>query len=468
MEIHDYLRIARRRWLLILACFAVAVGVASVVTFRATPQYASSALLFISTPGSDSSQAYQGSLFSQQRVASYADLVTSRQVASEVLQQVDSDLSPEELSDKVSATVRPETVNLEITVSDPDPALAQEFTAAFASEMREFITELEQPAGGGAAPIKATIAESASLPTAPFSPQPVRNLGLAAVLGLLLGMGAAVLRELGDTTLRTPADVAAVTDTPVMGTITMDADAGKRPLITQISSHAPRAEAFRVLRTNLQFVNIDNPTKVFAVTSALPGEGKTSTALNLALALAQAGQRVLIIDGDLRRPKLAPRLGLEQAVGLTTVLVGNVKVADAIQRHAPGGLDVLTSGSIPPNPAELLQSHAMGDLLESLRKEYDTIIIDSPPLLPVTDAALLSAQSDGALIVLRYSRTTKDQLSHSVERLQAVDARPVGVVMNMVPAHRMGKSSYGYGYGYGYGPERSPITAVLKPHGRKH
>jgi receptor protein-tyrosine kinase len=457
VEVRDYLRIARRRWLLIAACLVLAVGLAALLTFRTTPLYSSTAQLFISTPGSDTSQAYQGSLFSQQRVTSYADLVTSREVAQQVLDRTDSDLTPTELSEKVSATAIPETVLLDISVSDPDAEVAQELSQAYARVMTGFIAELERPTDGGPSPIKATIAENASLATSPYTPQPVRNLGLAAVLGLLVGLGAAVLRELLDTTLKSPDDVAAVADTSVMGNIALDPGVSRAPLITELSSHAPRAEAFRVLRTNLQFVDVDHDTKVFVVTSAIPQEGKTSTATNLAITLAQAGQRVLLVDGDLRRPKVDTKLGLEHAVGLTTVLLGKVDVADAVQTHAPSGLDVLTSGSVPPNPAELLQSHAMGDLLETLRKSYDTVIVDSPPLLPVTDAALLSAQSDGALIVLRHGRTTRDQLTHSLERLEAVDARAVGVVLNMVPLSRAGKSTYGYGYGYGYAPETPAV-----------
>ena len=453
MEVRDYLRIARRRWLLIVTCFAVAVGLAALFTFRATPLYSSTTKLFISTPGSDTAQAYQGSLFSQQRVASYAELVGTRQVAEDVLQQVEVDLAPAELVEKVTATPGAETVLLEISVSDPDPETAQLLAQAYADEMTQVIAEYEEPVGGGAPPVKATVAEGATLPAAPYSPQPLRNLGLAAVLGLLLGLGAAVLRELLDTSIKGADDVAAVAETPVMGTIAFDPQAEKQPLITDIGSHAPRAEAFRVLRTNLQFFDVDNPSNVFTVTSAIPSEGKTSTSINLAIALAQAGQRTLLVNGDLRRPRLEQRLGLEGAVGLTTVLVGKVDVRDAIQKHSRSGLDVLASGSTPPNPAELLQSHAMEELIKSLRDDYDTILIDAPPLLPVTDAALLAAQSDGALIVLRHGHTTRDQLALSIERLAAVDARPVGVVMNMVPVRRLGRSGYGYGYGYGYAPD---------------
>ena len=180
-----------------------------------------------------------------------------------------------------------------------------------------------------------------------------------------------------------------------------------------------------MLRTNLQFVDVDKDSKVFVVTSSLPAEGKTTTATNMAITLAQAGQRVLLIEADLRRPKVAENLRLETAVGLTTVLVGKIGLEDAIQEYAAvPNLSVLTSGAIPPNPAELLQSQAMAEVLVQLRKTFDVVIVDAPPLLPVTDAALLTAQSDGALLVVRHGKTTKEQVKHSMERLRRWTAAP--------------------------------------------
>ena len=277
------------------------------------------------------------------------------------------------------------------------------------------------------------------------------------MLGLLLGLGLAVMRELLDTSVKSAEDVAELTETPVLGGILFDPIAPKRPLLSDLESHSPRVEAFRILRTNLQFVDIDRDKKVVVVTSSLPGEGKTSTASNVALALHSAGERTLLVDGDMRRPQLATLFGLEPAVGLTTVLLGRMDLADAIQTHAATGLDVLTSGNLPPNPAELLQSHAMGQLLKEVREDYDVVVIDAPPLLPVTDAALIAAQVDGAMVVVRQGKTSRDQLSHAMDRLEAVGARPLGIAMNMVPAGRRNRSygGYGYGYGsYGYGPEK--------------
>jgi capsular exopolysaccharide synthesis family protein len=188
------------------------------------------------------------------------------------------------------------------------------------------------------------------------------------------------------------------------------------------------------------------------VTSALAGEGKTSTSINLAIALAQAGKRVILVDGDLRRPKVAELLSLERGVGLTTVLVGKASLSDSIQRHAASGADVLASGPLPPNPAEILQSQVTWELLERLRDVYDTVIVDAPPLLPVADAALMAADVDGALLVVQHGKTTQEQLSHAVTRLDQVGAKLFGNVVNMSP-RRKRSSGYSYGYEpYGYAP----------------
>jgi tyrosine-protein kinase len=448
VELRDYLKVVRRRWRLIVTSLLVVVAVAALVTIRTTPEYQSRARLFVSTTDQSASEAFQGGNFAIQRVSSYADLVNGQELASRVIDKLDLKMTPPQLSGKMTATVVPDSVILEISVTDPDPALARQITQAAAQELAGFVSELETPPGKANAPVKATIVDAANLPTSPVSPQPLRNIGLAIVLGLLLGIGLAVVRELLDTSVKGPEDIAELADAPVLGGILYDPDAPKHPLLTDLSLHSPRVEAFRILRTNLQFVDVDRKMKVFVVTSSVPGEGKTSTASNTALALQTAGQRTLLIDGDLRRPQLATLFGLEGTVGLTSVLLGRIDLDEAIQEHRTSGLAVLTSGALPPNPAELLQSRAMKQLLDAARLDYDVIIIDAPPLLPVTDAALIAAQVDGAIVVVRQGKTTRDQLSHSIERLTAVGARPLGITLNMVA--RRGRKGYGYGYGYGY------------------
>lgn len=458
MELREYVRVLRRRWQLIAAVAMVAVAIAAVTTFLATPIYQSTARLFVTTAGSgesdSGSDAYQGGLFSQQRVSSYASLIRSRELASKVVKELDLDESPTDLAGRVKATALPNSVILDVTASDPDPKDAQAIAQAYADGMTDLIRELETQPGETVPPIKATVVDGANLPTSPASPQPARNLAVGLILGLIIGVCVAFLREILDTSVKSTADVDSATSAPLLGSIPFDASARLSPLVTALSSHAPRVEAFRVLRTNLQFVEVDRPDKVFVVSSAVPEEGKTTTSVNLAITMAQTGLKTLLIEGDLRRPKATHALGLDNSVGVTTVLVGKVGVDEAIQTHVESDLRVLGSGAIPPNPAELLQSNAMSEMLKHLRQEFDVVIIDAPPLLPVTDAALLAAQADGAILVVRYGKTSREQLAQAVNRLVQVDAAAVGVVMNMTPNRRgrRGSDSYGYGYGYGYAP----------------
>ncbi|WP_343907989.1 polysaccharide biosynthesis tyrosine autokinase [Nocardioides aquiterrae] len=449
MELKDYWLAVRHRWRVVVASVAVAVAVAAALTWQATPQYASTASIFVSTSPSDAADAYTGNLFATQRVSSYAELVGKRKLAERVADNLGGGIDPAELQSQVSTSVNPDTVILEITATDPDPVQAREIAQAYAQALSDEVAVLETPQGKNDALVQASIVDNAQVTDTPVSPRPVRNLGLALVLGLLVGLGLAVLRELLDTTLKSTEDVAAVTPAPILGRINADSTAVRRPPAEVLASATPWSESFRVLRTNMQYVEVDHDQKVFVVTSALPAEGKSTTAVNLAVTLAQANQRVALIECDLRRPLIAERLGLDAGVGTTSVLIGKVHLRDALQKYADTDLWVLASGPIPPNPSELLQSNAMEKLIGELRDDFDIVILDAPPLLPVTDAALLAARADGALIVIRHGKTTKDQLTHAIERVEAVDAKVVGVVVNLAPARKAGRS-YGYGYGYGY------------------
>jgi capsular exopolysaccharide synthesis family protein len=449
VELKDYWKTIRSRWKVVLLCLLAAVATAGLLTWQTTPLYASSTRLFVSTSPSDTADAYQGSLFATQRIQSYAALVKDRPLAEKVADSLGGSLSPDTLRGQVSASVDPQTVILQITATDPDPVTARDIAQAYAEQLKVLVGSLETPDGKQAPLVKASIVDNAQEPSSPVSPQPLRNLGLGFVIGLLLGVALAILRELLDTSVASAEDVALVTDAPILGHINSDSAAVKLPPGEALTGATPWAEAFRVLRTNMQYVEVDHDQKVFVVTSSLPAEGKSTTAVNLAITLALAKQRVVLVECDLRRPLIAARLDLDDAVGTTSVLINKVPLRDALQTYQDTGLRVLSSGPIPPNPSELLQSNAMEKLLGDLRDEFDVVILDAPPLLPVTDAAVLSAQSDGALIVVRHGKTTRDQLAHAIERIEAVDAKPVGVVINLAPAKRKGRS-YGYGYGYGY------------------
>ena len=448
MELRDYWLAVRRRWRVVVASVVVALAAAALLTWQATPLYSSTASIFVSTTPSDTADAYQGNLFATQRVSSYAELVGKRKLAVRVADDLGGDLSPAELQSQVSTSINPDTVLLDITATDPDPVQARDIAQAYAEALSQQVTTLETPPGKRDALVQASIVDDAEVSSSPVSPKPVRNLGLALVLGLLVGLGLAVLREMLDTTLKSAEDVGAVTPAPILGRIHTDASAVRRPAAEVLAEATPWSESFRVLRTNMQYVEVDHDQKVFVVSSSLPSEGKTTTAINLATTLALANQRVALVECDLRRPLIASRLGLDGAVGTTSVLIGKVHLRDALQKYADTDLWVLASGPIPPNPSELLQSNAMEKMIGELRDEFDIVILDAPPLLPVTDAALLAARADGALVVVRHGKTTKDQLQHAIERVEAVDAKVVGVVINLAPSR---KKSRGYGYGYGYG-----------------
>lgn len=458
MDLRDYLRVLRTRWILIVAFALGSVALAAGVTINSTPQYASKARLFISTSGSDDSSAFQGSQFSLQRVKSYAELLTGQEIARRVVDDMNLDESPKALASQISASTSPDTVILTVTVTDPGPRRARILAEAVSQAFVAYVAELETPPGRDQATIKASIVDPANTPSTPISPNPTRNITLGLIIGLLLGAGVAMLRETLDNTIKSAKQLESLVGVPIIGTIGYDTDAVSTPLISSLDTYAPRAEAFRVLRTNLQFIDPDAQHKVFVVTSSLPSEGKTTTAVNLALALAEGGEKVVLVEGDLRRPKISEYMRVESAVGLTTVLIGKIPLADAVQLSATDGLSILTSGSTPPNPAELLKSESMSAVVAALRGSHDIVLIDAPPLLPVTDGALLAAQADGALLVVRHGKTTTDQLTLAVDRLEAVGATPVGVIFNMTPAK--GGDGYGYGYGYGYAPETKPAEKL--------
>jgi non-specific protein-tyrosine kinase len=254
---------------------------------------------------------------------------------------------------------------------------------------------------------------------------------------------------------------------PVLGSINFDSDAPKQPLVVVSAPASARAEAFRQLRTNLQFVDIEHPLRSVAFTSSIPGEGKSTTTCNLAITLTQAGLSVILVEGDLRRPRIAHYMGIEGAVGLTSVLLGRTHLDDALQPWGDGMLQVLPSGPLPPNPSELLGSQGMQDLLRELEDRVDIVLIDAPPLLPVTDAAVLGTLTSGLVMLVRSNTTKREQLAQAVNTVNAVGGIILGAVMNMVPT----RDREAYTYGYSYAPQnasssrrpQAPLTEGRRP-----
>lgn len=296
------------------------------------------------------------------------------------------------------------------------------------------------------------IVEEAKVPEAPVYPRTRRNVLLGAVLGLLAGLGMAFLVEYLDNTVKGPDDVETTLGLPLLGVVSNLR--GRRARVEEVlldGKLTPVAEEYRSLRTALLLSSAQGPPRSVVVTSMTPEEGKTSTALNLAVALAQSGRPVVLVDADLRRPRIHKALGLGNEVGLSTYLTG-ASGPEVLQQTAVPQLRVVPAGPLPPNPQELLSSRAMAELARTLAPNGEVVIFDSPPVLTVADARLLAKLADGTILVARSKKVTCDELRAGVKLLRDIDARVLGVVLNRFDARRGGYGYY-HRYGYGYGGE---------------
>ncbi|MFM2438013.1 MAG: hypothetical protein RLZ55_830, partial [Actinomycetota bacterium] len=450
MDLRDYIRILRKRWLPIALITALGVALGAGFSLLSPKVYSATTQNFVSigqsTTNNSNAAVYSGAAFTLQRVKSYVDVVTSPQVLAPVIAQTGVDLTVPQLATMVTAVNPPQTVLINVTVKDGSAPRAVELANAVAVSFANQVAVLETPPGATESPVKMTITSPAT-GAGLVSPNTKVNVALGLILGLGLGIAYAIIREQLDTTIKSESDLGHLTGSTNLGLITFDSEAQTSPLVA-LNQTSVRAEGFRTVRTNLQYVDVDEPPKAVVITSALPSEGKTTSACNLAITLAQAGSKVCLVEADLRKPKVAEYLGIAGSVGLVDILSGQIPLADGIVSWRRGLLSVIPSGPIPPNPSEMLGSRQMAHMLEELRNTYDIIIIDAPPLLPVTDAAVLARNADGALMVTRFGRTTRDQVRKASLVLENVGARLLGTVLNFVPTRG---GSYGYGYGYGYG-----------------
>lgn len=460
MEIRDYLRLMRRNWITIVALALAGVLAGGAASLLAKPTYTSVTQLFVAIQSSGTvTELQQGNTFSQARVQSYVKTVSTPAVLDSVISKLGLETTPSALAQNVKASTDLNTVLISISVTDTSPAQSAAIAAGVADSLIEAVDKLESPRVGGESPVRLSIVTPATSPDAPTSPNTKLNLFLGLIVGLLAGVGSAVLRTLLDNRIRGELDVRRVTPTPILGGISFDSEAAKNPLVTQADVLGPRSESFRQLRTNLQFAHISNDSKTVLVTSSIPGEGKSTTATNLAISLAQAGQSVALVDADLRRPMVGEYLGLDRTVGLTTALIGQGELGDVLQSWGEDNLFVLTSGQIPPNPSELLGSHQMRTLLARLEEMFDAVIIDAPPLLPVTDSAVLSQLVGGVVLVVGMQSVNQTELEKSLTALEMVQANVLGLVLNRIPTK--GPDAYAYGGYYSY--ESRPGQTVVKP-----
>ncbi|WP_105031408.1 polysaccharide biosynthesis tyrosine autokinase [Arthrobacter ruber] len=448
MNFNDYMRVLRRSWLHVLVCALIGLLVGGGISLAISPTYTAQTQLFVATQNSGSVQELQqGNTFTQSRVQSYVDTVTTPSVLQPVIDTLGLPLTGAELAADVEASADLNTVILSISASSDSPVLAASIAQGVADSTIRAVDELERPTNGGPSPVKLSVITPAAAPSSPSAPNTPLNLALGLLIGLLLGGTTAFLRHVVDNKVRGESDVRVATNAPILGGVSFDSDAQKKPLLTQAPTQSPRAESFRQIRTNLQFAHVSHKSRAVLVTSSLPGEGKSTTATNLAIAIAQGGQSVVLVDADLRRPRVDEYLGLERNAGLTTALIGRADIEDLLQPWGADELYILTAGQIPPNPSELLGSDAMKQLITRLEQKFDAVIIDAPPLLPVTDASVLAQQVGGVVVVVGSSKVRLPDLQKALGNLELVDADLLGIVINLLPSK--GPDAYAYSY-YSY------------------
>lgn len=443
LQFSDYLRIVRRSWVPILTCVLLGLLAAASYSILAQPSYTAQTKLFVAIQGTGSvTELNQGNSFTQARVQSYAKTATTPVVLQPVIEDLALALTAEELAEEVEASAEIDTVLLNISVKNESPVQSAAIAQAIANSLIQVVSELESPESGGPSPIRLSVVAPASPPAEPSSPNLPINLSVGLLLGIVAGAVLALVRAGLDTRVRGEAELRNATDSPVLGGIAYDAQSVNKPLVSDVRHQSPRAEAFRQIRTNLDFAQAGQTYKTILVTSSLPGEGKSVSATNLAISISQTGRSVALVEADLRRPKVSDYLGLEREVGLTTVLVGAVQLDDALQPWGEYNMSVLTSGKLPPNPSELLGSDAMSKLIGALEDRFEVIIIDAPPLLPVTDASVLSQHVGGVLLVADTQQVKLAHIERSISSLRMVNANLMGVLLNKLPGK--GPDSYSY------------------------
>lgn len=301
----------------------------------------------------------------------------------------------------------------------------------------------------------------AATPTSPVTPRPVRNGILGVLSGLMLGIGLALVREYFDNSIKSKEDLErAVPAISVVGLIPRVSDwktRGEARIVSFANPRSSAAEAYRTLRTSIHFLALDRPVRTLQVTSPSADEGKSTTVANLGVAFARAGQRVVIVGCDLRRPRIHEFFGLPNSVGLTSVLLGRLPLMAALQAVPQSGLSILPAGPVPPNPAEVLSSARVEEVLSEI--DADIVLIDSPPILPVTDALVLAPRVDATLVVALVESTARKEIARAIEMLRQVDAPVAGAVLNGVSE----EGSYGYGYRY-YGDPHTNGSERARDH----
>jgi capsular exopolysaccharide synthesis family protein len=444
----DFIGILRMRWMIVVGCVLLVVAGMAVMDLRTTPVYQAHARIFLASSGT-------GYALRDTDLQTYVELLGSPVVQDPLRTQLGL---PPNASIDVSGSVTQNSPIMDITARATSAKLAADIANGVGPRLAAIGGEYAPLLKSQGQTVTAIAITPAVPPGRPISPNLPRDLSLAAVIGLALGLGLMLLRHAADTKLHSESELAAFSDKPVLGRLVKIKDASKNPLPVATEPHGVATEQYRKLFTNLQFVDVaTNGRHSFQITSPMPGEGKTITIVNLALAAVTTGANVLIVDCDLRHPSVAKTLGLEGGVGLTTVLLGRARLPHVIQPWGNVPLAVLPAGEIPPNPSQLIASQAMARVFDRLLDAYDLVLVDSPPVNPVTDPILINRLVGGLVMLTSLGQTRKHDLQNALKSLSTAGIEPVGFITNLVNPQSLRR----YGYYYGDGEQRQQTSRHL-------
>jgi non-specific protein-tyrosine kinase len=497
-------------WLLILST-VLAGGIAYFLSKRATPVYQAVTILLVNEAPATTTNDYTSVLTSERLAKTYEELIQTFPVLEETIANLKLDITPEDLQQLVIVELIRDTQLIDVRVEDTDPeraaAIANELVQVFSAQNQamqaeryasskanlaakieqmteqvailsaeldaledtpenqnertridealgqyreiyaSFLTSFEKVRVAESSTVSTvTQVEVATPPLRPIRPRVLFNTFVAGILGLFIAAGVAFALEALDDTL-SPDDVVTELGLPVLGVVAHHPKEGGQ-LIVAFQPRSPVSEAFRSLRTNLQFASVNHPLRSLMVTSPSPQDGKSTVAANLGVVMAQGGRKVVLVEADLRRPQVHKKLGIPNRLGISSIIVQPKVVLDGtIQETSIQNLSALTSGDLPPNPAELIGSEKMNDILHLVGGLYDMVIIDTPPVMAVTDASALATKVDGVLVVIKPGATKLAACKQTIEQLKHVGANILGVVLNDVEVNR---SRYKYGHYKGY------------------
>lgn len=430
MTLRQYLQlIIKHRYLLIGGLLAgLLLGQYTVAT--SDESYQGSVGFFISSAGEGTTVAANvGDQFALRRVNSYLALLRTDRLGQMIADDTGLPLSPRAIRNRIDGSADLNTVLLTARIHDASSEQAMTIAESVSRQFPELVNAVERPSVGEPT-VRLEVVSGPSVSLVPVRSKLI--LASRAVFGLMVAAALVLVRELTDTRLHSIDRALAQSGVPLLGLVTTDRRAAGTPLVLNDELGSLRAEEYRQIRTSLQFVDANKSVKVVAITSSIPAEGKSVTAANLAIAMSRAGHSVVILDADLRRPTIGKMFGMEQSVGLVDVLRGRASVGDVLQPWGSLSLTVLPAGGATSIPSELLGTVAMARLVAELRSEYDFVIIDCPPLVPVTDASIVATLTDGVVLLVRPDKVTKAQLERSLSNLERVRANLLGIVGTMV------------------------------------